>query len=90
MKLNPNYAVKNMLGETILIPIGEAIEGFHGMISMNEVASFMFEHMEECENYDEMVKLVLDEFDIDEETAKKDVYGFLDTLKQTGFIAKDE
>lgn len=86
MKINENYIVKNIVGETVIIPTGEAAQYFNGLISTNEVAAFIWENIESCENPEEMLKKVLDEFEVEENKAREDVFGFLETLKQVGMI----
>ena len=56
------------------------------MITVNSVAGFMWEHMAECSGPDEMIDLVTSEFEVDQETAKKDVTEFLTSLKKIGMI----
>ena len=86
MKINPNFIIRNIAGELVIVPTGTAAQHFNGMITVNSVAGFMWEHMEECPNPDEMIKLVLSEFEVDEATAKKDVMEFLTSLKKIGMI----
>ena len=86
MKINPNFIIRNIAGELVLVPTGTAAQHFNGMITVNSVAAFIWEHMAECPSPDEMIHLVLSEFDVDEETAKKDVMEFLTSLKKIGMI----
>ena len=90
MKINPNYIVKNVLDETIIVPTGEANQYFNGLINTNEVAAFIWQNMEKCETPKDMVDKVFDEFEVDYETAKDDVIGFLSTLKTVGMIDYEE
>lgn len=86
MKINSNYVVKNIVGDTVIIPTGEAAQYFNGLINTNEVAAFIWQNIETCNTPEEMVEKVLNEFNVDEETAKNDTLGFLETLKQVGMI----
>lgn len=86
MQINPKYILKNILDETVLIPTGTAIEDYNGIISMNEVASFIWNHMEHVETMEEMVQLVLENFEADRKMVEKDVTEFLGTLKELGMI----
>ena len=90
MKINPNYIVKNVLDETIIVPTGEANQYFNGLINTNEVAAFIWQNMEKCETPKDMVDKVFDEFEVNYETAKDDVMGFLSTLKTVGMIDYEE
>lgn len=86
MKINENYIMKNIAGEVVIVPTGKAAQYFNGLISTNEVAAFIWKNMESVDTPEEMVKKVLDEFEVDEETARTDVLGFLNDLKTVGMI----
>ena len=87
MKLNKLYVVKNIAGETVIVPTGNAIQNFNGLISANEVAGFIWNHVENCETPEDMVKLVMDEFEGDPDVIRKEVLEFLETLRKVGMIA---
>ncbi len=87
MKLNKLYVIKDIAGETVIVPTGNAIQNFNGLISTNEVAGFIWKHVEECETPDDMVKKVLDAFDGEPDIIEKEVLEFLETLKKVGMIA---
>ena len=89
MKLNKNFMIRDIAGETILVPTGEVSQNFNGMITLNEVATFILENIEQCANEDELVQKVLEEFEIDENTARKDMLEFLNQLLYNGIIIKD-
>ena len=50
MKVNSDFVMRNIAGENILVPTGEAAEKFNGMITMNEVAAFMWKNIDEVES----------------------------------------
>ncbi len=87
MKLNKLYVVKNIAGETVIVPTGNAIQNFNGLISANEVAGFIWNQVENCETPEDMVKLVMDEFEGDPDVIRKEVLEFLETLRKVGMIA---
>lgn len=86
MKISENYIVKNIIDEIILVPTGDAAQYFNGIISTNEVAGFIWKNIEKCDTPEDMVKLVLKEYNVEEKQAKKDVYSFLETLKEAQMI----
>lgn len=86
MKINPNYIAKTIVDETVIVPTGNAVQYFNGLISTNTVAGFIWQNMETCASPKEMVDLVLENFEVDEKTADTDVRGFLNTLKEVGMI----
>lgn len=87
MKRNKLYIVKDIAGETVIVPTGNAIENFNGLISTNEVAGFIWKNVEECETPDDMVKKVMGAYEGDPDTIKKEVLEFLETLRKVGMIA---
>lgn len=88
MNLNKDFILRNIAGESILVATGNATQDFNGMITLNEVATFILENIDECETEEVLVEKVLEEFEIDEETAKNDVREFLDQAIKFGIILK--
>ena len=70
MNLNKDFILRNIAGESILVATGSATQDFNGMITLNEVATFILENIDECETEEVLVEKVLEEFEIDEETAR--------------------
>lgn len=88
MNLNKDFILRNIAGESILVATGSATQDFNGMITLNEVATFILENIDECETEEVLVEKVIEEFEIDEETAKNDVREFLDQAIKLGIIIK--
>ena len=88
MNLNKDFILRNIAGESILVATRSATQDFNGMITLNEVATFILENIDECETEEVLVEKVLEEFEIDEETAKNDVREFLDQAIKFGIILK--
>lgn len=86
MKINPNFVRRNVAGEMVIIPTGEAAQYFNGLITTNDVASFIWENLENCNTPEEMIQLVQNEFDADEKTIANDVTEFLNTLREVEMI----
>ena len=88
MNLNKDFILRNIAGESILVATGSATQDFNGMITLNEVATFILENIDECEREEVLVEKVLEEFEVDEETARSDVREFLDQAIKFGIILK--
>lgn len=87
---NPELILRTIAGETVLIPTGSFAGKFNGLINLNGPAAFIWEKMEEISDREELVQLILDRYEIDEETARKDVNGFLDTAIHVGYAREEE
>ena len=81
--------MRNIAGETVLVPVGETTQDFNGMITLSEVGAFIWEHIETAESFQALVRLILDEYDVDEQTAAADTAAFLNQLLYTQMIVPD-
>lgn len=86
MKLKEGFITYNTGDENLLIATGEAGKSFNGIVRNNETAAFIAELLKEEITEEEIVNRILDTYDVDEKTAKKDVRKLLDTFKREGFL----
>ena len=87
MKTKKGYRLRPLGKEYILVAEGLEVENANRMISMNATAAFLWEAVEGKEfDAETLVQLLVDEYDIDSETAKKDVEPLLQTWKDAGII----
>lgn len=86
MKLKEGFITYNTGDENLLVATGEAGKSFNGIVRNNETAAFIAELLKEEITEEEIVSRILDTYDVDENTAKKDVRKLLDTFKREGFL----
>lgn len=80
MKTNSEYMLREIAGEAVLIPTGSASQQLNGMIRLTDTAAFIWKQVDTAADLEEIVARVRDEFDVDEEIARRDIYGFLREL----------
>lgn len=81
MKLKKTLIVREVAGEYILIPFGEAVTEYNGVFTVSPVAAFAIELMKEEIEKDELINKILEEFDVDRETAERDLDTFISQLE---------
>ena len=86
MKRNTDFMLRDIAGEVILVPTGAATQQFNGMITLNEVAAFIWKNLYESESREILVDKIMDEFEVDRETATRDVIGFVSALYERGLV----
>jgi hypothetical protein len=86
MKRNPDFILRDIAGETLLVPTGQATKQFNGLITMNEVASFIWMNLDEAETEEKLVSIIMDEFEIDENTVRIDLKEFLQAMKEQNMV----
>ena len=77
---------REIAGETILVPLGKSVYDSHGLFALNELGSFLWDLLPQAENEDALVASVLEEYDVDEATARQDIGEFLDKLRAMQII----
>lgn len=81
MKLKNNYIVREIMGDTILVPDGDRILDFNGIIVLNELGVFILNLLPDVESEEEIVAKILEEYEVDKDTAQKDVAEFMGRLR---------
>ena len=65
---------------------GENIKNFDGSIILNDVSAFLVKHMQNPITKEDLLGLVLDEYEVERERAEQDLDKFLETLKSYDMI----
>ena len=86
MKIKGNYIKRTIAGEHMLVPVGQSAMEHPGLFAMNETASFIWDILQECSDTDQIVERLLEEYDTDEETARKDMNTFIGKLSELDMI----
>ncbi|HJC90789.1 MAG TPA: PqqD family protein [Candidatus Mediterraneibacter excrementigallinarum] len=86
MKTNSEYMLREIAGESVLIPTGSASQKLNGMIRLTDTAAFIWKQVDTAADLREITERVREEFDVDNETARRDVRGFLYELYIRGMV----
>ena len=86
MKLNENYILKTVAGMPVVVPVGDAVNNIHGMITLNGPAEIIWKALESDKQYDEIVAEIRSEYDAPEDVIKKDLDAFLEKLKNYNIL----
>lgn len=86
MKMKYEFVVREILGDYILIPMGEGALAVSGMGATNDVGAFICEQLKENRSYEELYENLLNEFEVEEDEAKKDLDEFLERLNQLDLL----
>ena len=91
MKLKSGFVVRNIMDEYVVVPVGQRVTEFNGLITLNETGLFIWNKLAEKEcTAKELVDAILDEYDIDEQTASVDVAHFAMILAQQNLLEKSD
>ena len=89
MKAKEGFVLRNIAGEKILMPTGDNIGKFKGTVLLNDVSAFIWEKMQNPVSKEDLIAAILDEFEVEESVASKDLDNLLATFEEMGVIEKD-
>lgn len=87
MKIKQGYLLREIAGSWIVVPLGQRVVEFNGLISLNESGAMLWKCLEqEAIEEQDLVKLITQEYEVDEETARVDIGEFLRAMREKGLI----
>lgn len=86
MKIRKEFVLREIAGDYIIIPMGKTTLAFKGLITVNEVGAALWKMLQSEKSLDELVKGILDEYDVEEGVAREDIQEFLETLSKNGIL----
>lgn len=86
MKLIEGFSIRKILDETVIIPTGKAGHCLSGLISVNETGEYLFELLQAEQTMESLVTEMLEEFEVEKETAEADVKAFVNVLIENGML----
>ena len=89
MKLDEGFLIRNIAGEDILVPVGSKAVDFNGLITLTPVAAYIFRLLEEGKSEGDLVESILQEYEVDRQTAEDDLTIFLESLREQGVLCDE-
>ncbi len=86
MKLKNGFILRDVAGQTVVLPSGDDLD-LNMMITLNDTGKFLWKLLESDKDEAELVAALLAEYDVDENTAKAAVAGFVAQLNENEFLA---
>lgn len=87
MKIKTGFELRNVCGENIIIAHGVENIDFTKVITLNESAAFIWKQVEgKTFTEEDMVKILLDEYEVEELQAQADVKALAESWLQAGLV----
>lgn len=86
MKIVSGFVVREVGGKTFAVATGDLAKKFHGMITLGGSGKEIWEALQNDVTEEQIVDKLLDVYDVDRETAAKDVSAFLSKLRKAGLL----
>ena len=86
MKRLDGFVTREIGGKLVAVAVGERTKTFNGMITLNGTAALLWDALEAEQTEDNLVKTLMEKFEVSEEKARRDVKGFLEKLEKAGLL----
>ena len=91
MKISSNYVIREIAGDYIIVPIGQAVFDFQGLITVNEIGAFIWKLLQENDlTLNEIETAIKDEYEVEPSIVKKDVIDFFNQLIKYRILLNDD
>ena len=86
MKIKDRFILREVAGSYLVVAVGNAVKEFGGIVNLNETGAFLWRLLEKSSTESEMVDALLNEYEVDRETAEKDVKAFVEKLTEAKLV----
>ena len=88
MKITKEFAIREIAGDTILVPVGKSALEVSGIITTNDVGAFIWTKLTESDTptREGLLAALLEEYDVTEADAAADLDEFLGKLREFGVL----
>lgn len=90
MKAKPGFNLRDVCGEQIIVAEGKENIDFSNIISMNESSAYLWREVQQLESFtaEDLAKLLLDQYEVDEETALQDAQTLATQWLKAGIVSE--
>lgn len=88
MKIKGEYVLGSIGDEKMAVPLHTAQSSQVGIIKLNAVGAFLWNLLEKDIEKKELVKALMDSYEVDPETADRDVSAFLKKMDAQGILER--
>ena len=85
---NKDFEIVTIADESMAVPVGEEAIAFHGVVALSASAAFLLNSLNEPHTANELIEIILNEYDIDRETAEKDIKEMIPKLIELRLITE--
>ena len=85
-RVKGEVVARQIAGEELLVPIRGRLADLQRVFALDPVAAFIWKQMDGTRDLTAILKGVLDDFDVEEPRARKDLEMFVSQLEEAGLV----
>lgn len=86
LKLDKEYVLRQIGDDYVIVPVGKAVLGFNGMITVNETGAFLWEQLVKGTSKEGLLQTLIETYEVTQEEAERDIDEFLDVLYKNNIL----
>ncbi len=86
MKVRPDFILRKISDSYVVVPVGDAVVDFSGLVNLNESGAMLFELLQKGAEESDLTDALLKEYDVSREIAEADVRKFVAKVKDAGIL----
>ena len=86
MKIKKNFILREIAGTYLVVAVGDAVKNFNAVINLNETGALLWKALEKGAEEEQLVELIVKEYEVEGETAREDVLAFIQRLKEANLL----
>ena len=86
LKSDKEYVLRQIGDDYIIVPVGKTTLSFNGMITVNETGAFLWEQLIKGTNKEELLRTLIETYEVTQEEAERDIDEFLDVLYKNNIL----
>ena len=84
MKLKENFLLRQVADTWVVMPVGQQMLDFNGMLTLNETGAFLWQKLQEGADLEGLVEALTAEYDVPAQIAREDAQDFCRKLLNAG------
>ena len=86
MKIKEGFVLREVMGNNVIIAVGNASRDFRGMVQLNSSATKIWKCIGEGKTRDQIVDVMLEEYNAERSVIESDVDHSIDMFAKNGLI----
>lgn len=86
MKKKDGFMLRQFGDDFIVVAVGDDAENFNKLITLNSVGEFIYSQLDTDKTRGELVSAVMDRYEVDSDTAGRDIDIFIENLRKAGLL----
>lgn len=85
-KVKDGFVLRKIGPQIMAVPVGRLTSDIHGMVALNESGALLWDSLVRGSEKEELIQILLNEYETDKETVTSDIDIFLKNLEEQGVL----